>query len=102
MEADYVDLFRDIDRRLTPEAKAQVKAEVIFLTHHPLLHESNGRWNPEAEALLWEPARQESKTTTRGDDAVRHSAFGVKNRLVARFRALMANHLPFCPIRYIF
>ena len=102
-EADYAALFRELDRRLTPEVKAQVKAEVIFLTHHPLLHESNLRWNPEAEALLWEPRRQEAKTTHRGDaGVVRYRAFGVKNALVARFRKLMAEHLPYCPIRYIF
>lgn len=102
-EKDYAGLFRAIDRRLSAEAKRQVRAEVIFLTHHPKLHESNLRWNPDAEELLWNPDRQETKTTSRGDAGVlRYRAFGVKNRLVSRFQQLMAEHLPYCPIRYIF
>ena len=80
-----------------------MKAEVIFLTHHPALHESNGRWAPAAEEWLWDPARQEGKTTHRGDDGVvRYRAFGVKNHLVAAFRRLLADGMPYCPIRYIF
>lgn len=102
-KADYAGLFAAIDRVLTSAAKAQVKAEVIFLTHHPRAHELNLSWNPEAEALLWDPARQEGKTTHRGDgDVVRYRAFGVKDRVVAAFRRLLAAHLPYCPIRYIF
>jgi DNA repair photolyase len=102
-EAEYIDLFRQVDRTLSPAARRQIKAEVIFLTHHPKLHAGNARWNPAAEALLWDPDRQEAKTTHRGDDGVvRYRAFGVKDRLVATFRRLMAEHLPGCAIRYIF
>jgi DNA repair photolyase len=102
-EQDYAELFRLIDRELSPAAKAQIKAEVIFLTHHPALHEQNLRWHPAAEELLWQPARQETKTTHRGDTGVvRYRAFGVKDKLVARFRHLLADGLPGCPIRYIF
>ena len=55
------------------------------------------------EELLWQPERQEAKTTHRGDcEVVRYRAFGVKDRLVARFRQLLADGLPGCPIRYIF
>ena len=102
-EADYAELFRQADRVLTPAVKAQVKAEVIFLTHHPALHESNLAWAADAEAVLWTPARQEAKTTHRGDaGVVRYRAFGVKDRLVAAFRKLLADEMPYCPVRYIF
>lgn len=102
-EREYAELFVEVDRVLSPAAKAQVKAEVIFLTHAPALHEANLAWNPAAEALLWDPAQQESKTTERGDcGVVRYRAFGVKDRLVRRFRTLLAEGMPYCPIRYIF
>ena len=102
-QRDYAELFRQIDRALSPAARAQVKAEVIFLTHSPALHESNLAWNPEAESLLWRPEWQEQKTTCRGDArVVRYRAFGVKDKLVGHFRRLISEGLPGCAVRYTF
>ncbi len=98
---DYRALFQQIDDVLSPAAKAQVKAEVIFLTHNEQLHKVNLRWHPKAEEWLWRPDLQESKVTTAGGDAVRYR-HGWKGQLVSSFRALMAKHLPYCPIRYAF
>ena len=39
--------------------KNMMACEIIFLTHHEKLHESNLRWNPEAEELMWNPDMQE-------------------------------------------
>lgn len=99
--ADYRELFRQIDDVLSPRAKAQVKAEVIFLTHNEQLHEVNLRWHPKGEEWLWRPDLQEAKTTTAGGDAVRYR-HGWKGKLVGTFRALLAKEMPYCPIRYAF
>ena len=101
--ADYEALFDTLGRELSDAAKAQLKAEVIFLTHHPRLHELNLQWNPEAEALLWTPKWQETKTTGRGDaDVVRYRALRVKSAFVSKFREVAAARLPYCGLRYIF
>jgi DNA repair photolyase len=100
---DYQQLMRDLDRGISPAAKAQLKAEVIFLTHHEALHQSNLNWVPEAEELLWTPQWQELKTTQQGDSGVvRYKAFSTKKVLEKLFRQLMAEELPYCPIRYMF
>jgi spore photoproduct lyase family protein len=98
---DYTDLVRQVDDVLSPHAKAQVKAEVIFLTHNEQLHEVNLRWHPKAEEWLWRPDLQEAKTTTAGGDAVRYR-HGWKGKLVSTFRALLAKEMPYCTIRYAF
>lgn len=102
-QEDYVELFQKMEELLRPDVKHFMKAEVIMLTHHPKLHEMNLLWNPEAEALLWQPGLQETKTTERGDSGVlRYRAFTTKQLAVARFKQLLAEHLPWCTIRYIF
>ena len=60
---DYADaLLEEVDDVLSEEAiKAQLKCEVIFLTHNEGLHEVNLGWHPKAEDLLWTPANQEGK-----------------------------------------
>lgn len=99
--ADYADLFRLIDDTLSPRAKAQLAAEVIFLTHNEGLHEVNLRWHPTAEALLWRPELQERKTSQAGGDNLRYK-LGLKRGFVAAFRQLLEEHLPYCRIRYAF
>ncbi len=99
--ADYAALFAELDDTLSPAAKVQVKAEVIFLTHNEALHEVNLRWHPRAEALLWTPETQEAKTSQMGGDNVRYR-HGFKGERVREFRALLAKHMPYCPIRYAF
>ena len=95
----YAELFQRVDDTLNAGAKAQVAAEVIFLTHNAGLHEVNLGWHPKAEEHLWRPDLQEVKISNTGGENVRYR-HGYKGRLLAEFRALMAKHLPYCPIRY--
>ena len=99
--ADYADLFRLIEDALAPPSKAQLAAEVIFLTHDEGAHALNLRWHPKAEALLWRPDLQEPKRSEAGGRALRYR-LDVKRRLVADFRALLAERLPYCRVRYAF
>ena len=98
---DYAALFEELDDTLSPAAKAQVKAEVIFLTHNEALHEVNLKWHPKAEALLWTPETQEAKTSQMGGKNVRYR-HGFKGERVREFRELLAKHIPYCPVRYAF
>jgi spore photoproduct lyase len=99
--ADYAALFEELDAALSPAAKAQLKSEVIFLTHNEALHEINLRWHPKGEELLWQPRWQEAKTSQTGGANVRYR-HGMKGKLVARFRELLAARLPYCAVRYAF
>ncbi len=99
--ADYAALFEELDAALSPAAKAQVAAEVIFLTHNAPLHEINLRWHPQAEELLWKPQWQEGKVSETGGENVRYR-HGMKGKLVARFRELLADAMPYCVVRYAF
>jgi len=49
---EYEELFQQIDDTLSPQAKAQLQSEVIFLTHNARSHEVNLGWHPQAEELL--------------------------------------------------
>lgn len=98
---DYIRLFKQIRLLVAPEVLRELACEVIFLTHHPKLHEANLAWRPAAEALLWTPQWQETKTNERGDAVLRYQA-RIKAQLVARFEQLLARHLPEVRLRYIF
>ena len=98
---DYVRLFKQLQLVVSQDVLDQLACEVIFLTHHPRLHELNMRWRPEAEDLLWTPAWQEAKTNERGDAVLRYQ-HAMKAQLVTRFRQLLAEHLPGVRLRYIF
>ncbi|MCS5505325.1 spore photoproduct lyase family protein [Curtobacterium flaccumfaciens] len=100
-ESDWAELLRQVDDVLSPAAKAQLAAEVIFLTHNQPLHEVNLGWHPKAEDLLWRPDLQEQKVSQNGAVNVRYRS-GMKGQLVERFRGLVAEHLPSCRIRYAF
>ncbi|GHG91777.1 spore photoproduct lyase family protein [Comamonas sp. JC664] len=100
-QEEYDALFQQVDAALGPAAKAQLAAEVIFLTHHAGLHAVNLRWHPKAEALLWTPETQEAKVSQGGGHNVRYRT-GLKGRLVAEFQELMARRLPYCRVRYAF
>ncbi|WP_163997504.1 spore photoproduct lyase family protein [Pyxidicoccus caerfyrddinensis] len=100
-QAEYDALFQQVDDVLSPEAKAQLAAEVIFLTHHAGLHEVNLRWHPRAEALLWTPETQEAKVSQGGGANVRYRT-GLKGRLVAELEELLARRMPYCRVRYAF
>jgi DNA repair photolyase len=100
-QRDWAELFEQVGDVLSPAARAQLAAEVIFLTHNEALHEVNLGWHPRAEALLWRPELQEGKESEQGGANVRYRA-GLKGRMVAEFRALLAARLPDCPVRYAF
>ncbi len=100
-EADYAGLFAMLDDGIGPAAKAQLKAEVIFLTHNAGLHAVNLRWHPKAEELLWRPDIQETKRSQGGQDNLRYRT-PWKGRWLARFKDLMAQSLPYCTVRYAF
>jgi len=98
---DYAELFAQLDDVLAPEVKAQLAAEVVFLTHNEELHEINERWHPHAEEWLWHPEVQEEKISGGGGRNMRYR-LDLKRPLVAAFRELLARKLPYCRIRYAF
>lgn len=99
---DLVTLFRDLPTaKLTDAAKAQLAAEVIFLTHNERLHEVNLGWHPQAEDVLWRPDLQESKVSSNGFTNVRYRS-GAKAGYVRQLTALIAEIAPYCRIRYAF
>lgn len=100
-EVDWAELLRQVDDVLSPAAKTQLAAEVIFLTHNEGLHEVNLGWHPKAEELLWRPDLQETKVSQNGAVNVRYRR-DTKGQLVERFRELVAEHLPSCRLRYAF
>jgi spore photoproduct lyase family protein len=97
-EEDWRALFREIDDTIPPGAKAQLKAEVIFLTHSPELHEMNLQWHPKAEDLLWRPEIQEPKE---GATTLRYRR-GFKGEQVRRLQEILAQVMPYCTVRYAF
>lgn len=100
-EADWRALFSEIDGTLSAAAKAQLKCEIILLTHNAGLHAVNLGWHPRAEELLWRPDIQEAKVSQGGGANVRYRT-GWKGRWLARFTALLAETMPYCTVRYAF
>ncbi len=98
---DWAQLFAHLADVLSPAAKAQLAAEIIYLTHNAELHEINLQWHPKAEDLLWTPQWQETKQSQTGGINVRYR-HGQKGRLVAELKRLLALHLPECRVRYAF
>ena len=100
-EADYRALFETLDGALSSATKAQLKAEVIMLTHNAALHDVNLRWHPSAEDWLWTPAVQETKVSEGGQENVRYR-HGWKGQWLGRFKTLLAEVMPYCEVRYAF
>jgi spore photoproduct lyase family protein len=98
---DYRDLFRQLDAQLRPEVRAQLKCEVIFLTHNQWQHQANLAINPKAEELLWVPELQESKVSQYGGWNIRYD-HQLKGKMVQVFEQLVTEEIPWCEIRYIF
>ncbi|RSN04783.1 spore photoproduct lyase family protein [Nonomuraea sp. WAC 01424] len=86
---------------LSAEARAQLAAEVIFLTHNDRLHQVNLGWHPKAEEVLWRPELQQAKRSETGGWNVRHRN-GHKGGYVAALTGLLAARPLFCRIRYAF
>ncbi|MEU1722931.1 spore photoproduct lyase family protein [Nonomuraea sp. NPDC005692] len=99
--ADWAELLERLDDALSPEARAQLAAEVIFLTHNDRLHQVNLGWHPKAEEVLWRPELQQAKRSETGGWNVRYRN-GHKGRYVAALTGLIAARLPYCRIRYAF
>ena len=99
---DYVELFSMLDDTLSEEAKRQLAAEVIFLTHTEELHDLNLKWHPEGEQVLWRPELQEYKVSQASGDRVLRYKKDLKRPLVAEFKALLAERMPYCRVRYAF
>ncbi len=95
------ELLDELEDTLSPAAKAQLKAEVIFLTHNEQLHEVNLGWHPRAEEVLWRPDLQETKVSQQGGVNVRYR-HGFKGEQVRALTGLVAARLPSCAIRYAF
>jgi spore photoproduct lyase family protein len=100
-QEDWRELFRRLDAALSPAAKQQLAAEVIFLTHNQQLHEVNLGWHPQAEEILWRPDLQETKRSQNGFTNVRYIAYD-KRGYLDEFLRLAASELPYCRIRYAF
>ena len=100
-QEDYQQLFQEIDDVLSPQAKEQLQAEIIFLTHNQSLHERNLEWNPKAEELLWMPEKQEVKYSQYGGRNLRYKR-NFKRELVDSFSQQLNKQLPYCNIRYAF
>ena len=100
-QEDWRELFGQLDAALSPAARQQLAAEVIFLTHNQQLHEINLGWHPQAEEILWRPDLQETKQSQNGFTNVRYLAYD-KRGYLDEFLRLAAVHLPYCRIRYAF
>jgi spore photoproduct lyase family protein len=100
-EAEWRELFAEVDDVLTPEAKRQLKCEVIMLTHNEALHQVNMAWHPKGEDLLWRPDLQEEKISEGGMVNVRYKARW-KARWLNQFLGWMAETMPYCGVRYAF
>lgn len=98
---DWAALLGEVDAGIAPATRAQLAAEVIFLTHDERLHGVNLGWHPAAERLLWTPEWQEPKRDEGGSSVVRYRR-GLKGAMVRDFTALVAARLPGCRIRYAF
>jgi spore photoproduct lyase family protein len=99
--SDWAQLLRQLDATLSDAAKAQLAAEVIFLTHNQRLHEVNLGWPPQAEKALWRPDLQESKVSSNGFTNVRYRS-RTKAGYVRQLTVLIEKIAPYCRIRYAF
>jgi spore photoproduct lyase len=98
---DWATLLDQLDAGIGPAARAQLAAEVIFLTHNEKLHEVNLGWHPKAEDVLWRPDLQQPKRSQSGAWNVRYRT-GSKGRYVTALTDLITQRTPYCRIRYAF
>src|SRR3712207_8881373 len=95
------ELLGELDAGIGDAARAQLKCEVIFLTHNDRLHETNLGWHPRAEELLWRPGVQEPKRAQTGGWELRYPR-GDTGPARRQFTELVARRMPSCEIRYAF
>lgn len=98
---EWRELLRQVDDTLGVRAKAQLAAEVVFLTHNEGLHEVNLGWHPRGEDVLWRPDLQEGKRSHSGQQNLRYRA-----RWKAKWRddllGVIAQETPYLRVRYAF
>jgi spore photoproduct lyase len=99
--ADWAELLTQIADGTNDRTRAQLAAEIIFLTHNEGLHEVNLGWHPKAEDLLWRPDLQQLKRSQNGQWNVRYKT-PWKGRWVQQLTDLIGETLPECRIRYAF
>jgi spore photoproduct lyase family protein len=99
--AEWQELLEQVADGTSARTRAQLAAEVIFLTHNEGLHEVNLGWHPKAEELLWRPDLQQAKRSQSGQWNVRYKS-PWKGRWVEELRGMVAATLPECRIRYAF
>jgi spore photoproduct lyase len=100
-EPEWRALFQEIDDTLTAEAKAQLKCEIIMLTHNEKLHEVNLAWHPKAEELLWRPDLQEQKWSQSGMRNLRYKV-SWKRKWLDQLLSWREAAIPYCEVRYAF
>jgi spore photoproduct lyase len=98
---EWAELLEQLDDGISAATKAQLAAEVIFLTHNEGLHEVNLGWHPKGEELLWRPDLQQVKRSQSGQWNVRYKT-PWKGRWVSQLTDLMAEKVPYCRVRYAF
>ena len=98
---EYNNLFQQIDRIIKPEHKANIKSEVIFLTHNKRKHEYNLNNKLSGEHFIWVPDFQENKLSNNGDINIRYKN-SLKKRYINEFTELHDRIIPWNTIRYIF
>ena len=99
--AEWAELLDQVADGTSVRTRAQLAAEVIFLTHNQDLHEVNLGWHPRGEELLWRPDLQQPKRSQNGQLNVRYRT-GWKGRWVQQLTDLVAEKLPECHVRYAF
>ena len=100
-EPQWRALFAEIDGTLSDRAKAQLKCEIIMLTHNEALHEVNLAWHPRSEDLLWRPDLQEEKVSQGGMRNLRYRV-SWKRRWLDQLLSWREATIPYCGVRYAF
>lgn len=100
-EAEWRELFAEINDLLTPAARHQLKCEIIMLTHNAGLHAVNMLWHPRGEEKLWRPDLQEEKVSEGGMVNLRYRARW-KRRWLDQLLGWLAETMPYCGVRYAF
>jgi spore photoproduct lyase family protein len=98
---DWSELLEQVADGTSARTRAQLAAEIIFLTHNEGLHQVNLGWHPRGEELLWRPDLQQAKVSQNGQANVRYRT-GWKGRWVQQLTDLVAAQLPECRVRYAF
>ena len=98
---EWAELLDQVADGTSARTRAQLAAEIIFLTHNEDLHEVNLGWHPRGEELLWRPDLQQAKRSQSGQWNVRYKSTW-KSRWVGQLVDLLGEKLPECRVRYAF